>query len=121
MSLRSGLLLISVLAAHLSSAYVIDRSPEADIVQRNINITEIGEIDFSALSLPLSVGAEPPKGGVECPATNNGPNRNYPKHKYTENQLKAAFMTAARLAADEKQIGDRKSFVSIHTFVMKLI
>ena len=113
MSLRSGLLLLSVLSANIANAYVVERAVEADIVPRTINITEIGEIDFSALAgLPLAVGTEP-KGAISCPATNNGPNRNYGEHKYTENQLKAAFLAGARLAAEDKEIGDRKSQIKL--------
>ena len=66
--------------------------------------SEISAIE--ARSLTVAVGREPPKKET-CPATNNGPNRDYGVHTYTENQLKAALATGARLQADNKQIGDR--------------
>jgi hypothetical protein len=113
MSFKSGLLLLGVFSAHIANAHVIDRAPEIEIVPRHVNLTDTVEIDFSALrdlSLPLAVGTEP-RGASKCPATNNGRNRNYGEHRYTENQLKAAFLAGARLAADEKQIGDREYLV----------
>ncbi|KAI1822446.1 hypothetical protein F4861DRAFT_387519 [Xylaria intraflava] len=33
----------------------------------------------------------------DCPATNNGPGRDYPAHKYTSNQVTAAVATAGQI------------------------
>ena len=60
-------------------------------------------------ALDLKVAREPSRNGV-CPATNNGPGRVYPQHTYTVNQIKAAFLGGAKLAAAGKQVGDREFF-----------
>ncbi|KAG5981691.1 hypothetical protein E4U55_002672 [Claviceps digitariae] len=58
--------------------------------------------------LNIKYGKEPTKDAT-CPdrekSGNFGP---YAKHTYTKGQIKAAFVAAAKLAADGKQVGDRK-------------
>lgn len=49
-----------------------------------------------------------------CPATNNGPGRNYAAHTYTNGQLTAAFREAATLQAKGKQVGVGKLRLDDH-------
>ncbi|KAG6009299.1 hypothetical protein E4U54_008579 [Claviceps lovelessii] len=63
---------------------------------------------LDARGLNLKIATEPNKDAT-CPqrarAGNFGP---YALHKYTKNQIKVAFVAGAKLAADGKQVGDRK-------------
>ncbi|KAI1846245.1 hypothetical protein JX266_007770 [Neoarthrinium moseri] len=71
---------------------------------------EAREPEFGALDsrgLTLKIGKEP-GGDAKCPKTTNPGFEPQPEHKYTMNQIKQAFLQAAKLAADSKQIGDNK-------------
>jgi hypothetical protein len=60
------------------------------------------------LGLPLTINGPSP-GAVNCRRTDNsppkGPSLVYESHAFTSNQVNAAFMKGASLAADGKQLG----------------
>jgi hypothetical protein len=71
--------------------------------------------------LDVKIGHDPDF-KVTCPATNNGDNRNYEAHDFTEKQQTAALKTAAKLRAANKQIGARtfpSSILPTHSWLTR--
>lgn len=63
-----------------------------------------GEADNSVVTRDLDINwAAQPSGSAKCGAT-----ARYGEHTYTENQIKVAFLTGAKLNAAGTQIGDRE-------------
>ncbi|QPH06546.1 hypothetical protein C2857_005086 [Epichloe festucae Fl1] len=71
----------------------------------NVNDLQERTLVLDTRGLNLKVKEEPKKDAT-CPyrqrVGNFGP---YDRHKYTKNQIKAAFLGGAKLAADGKQVG----------------
>jgi hypothetical protein len=55
-----------------------------------------------------------PQYDLKCPKTSN-----YEEHTYTRGQLKAAFLTASKLDANAKQIGD-STYCSLHLLIRRV-
>lgn len=62
-------------------------------------------LDINAKSLEVKVKQNPTK-ELTCPKTDNGRNRQYAAHKYTVNQIQAAFRAGTNLQSKGKQTGD---------------
>lgn len=102
-AMRLSNIFSSVLLGASVGSFALAQPVEAglDILARNVAL--------DTRSLDLKVKEEPTK-DAKCPdrikVGNFGP---YPAREYTKNQIRAAFLGEAKLAADGKQVGDGKS------------
>ncbi|RDL38479.1 uncharacterized protein BP5553_02819 [Venustampulla echinocandica] len=78
------------------------RKPETE----GFGLPEDQMLQTRALSIRIAPGK--PSASANCPATYNGPGRNYQARVYTVNQITAAMTAGAQLLANNKQTGAQK-------------
>ncbi|KAI1747080.1 Ribonuclease/ribotoxin [Xylaria castorea] len=97
--------LVSLLLAGTSFTGFVGAFPtqvEDGVQSRN---SSMNVLDARGLSLKVGSYPETP---ADCPETNNPGFQRKDAHTYTTNQIKAAYVTGARLAAEGKTLGANK-------------
>jgi hypothetical protein len=92
-----------------TTAYALPHFQSNAVIARSADPEDIAEAlaesaKLLARSLDIDKGDKPKHKRV-CEKTDNAAWGVYPEHEYSPNQMYAAFIAAAKLNADDKQIG----------------